>query len=183
MGPENFHEVVICSMSKLFLGGGERTIRVLEVSDNVLSGSVNDRLVEKAGVSIPCNRPVLFVSVSVVGFILSQNGFMLKSQILLDTGVLLVRWALLELENLVLNSTKLVRNFRFSFAPPIQIFGKVKGFEMERTVGRPVPTLFGSVFIIIFKEPPIFKFKSPVTGAAIGTEHSKNRSMITLHHR
>lgn len=78
---------MICNMSKLFLGGGERTIRVLEVSDNVLSGSLNDRLVEKAGVSIPCNRPILFVSLSVVGFILSQNGFMLKSQILLDAGV------------------------------------------------------------------------------------------------
>jgi hypothetical protein len=54
---------------------------------------------------------------------------------------------------------------------------------VERSVRGFVPTLLRSSFIVLVKEPPILKPENIVTFARSGIENSKNRSMITLHHR
>jgi hypothetical protein len=54
---------------------------------------------------------------------------------------------------------------------------------MKRTVRGFTPTLPSSDIIIIFKEPPILKFEDFVMLAWFRVKHSKNRSMVTFHHR
>ena len=169
--PENVHEIVVSSMGKLLLSGGEGAVRILKVGDCVFPGSFDDGLVEETGISVPSNRPVLFVSLSVISFIFSKNGLMLKNKVLLEAGVLLMRWAYLKVKNLILNGFELIRNFRFGFAPPLQIFGKVEGFKMEGTVKGFVPTLLGSIFIVILQEPPVLKLEWLMMIATSGSEN------------
>ena len=95
---------------------------------------------------------------------------------------MLMRWAHLKVKNLILNGFELVRNFRFGFAPPLQIFGKVEGFKMEGTVKGFVPTLLGSIFIVILQEPPVLKLEWLVMIGTSGIENRWNQRVVTFHH-
>ena len=101
--PENVHEIVVSSMGKLLLSGGEGAVRILKVGDCVFPGSFDDGLVEETGISVPSNRPVLFVSLSMISFFFGKYHLMQVDKVLLNIGILLLGWTHLELENLILN--------------------------------------------------------------------------------
>jgi hypothetical protein len=125
--PENTCKIFISSFCQLLLGGGEGAIRVLKVSDGISFGSFDDGLVEETGIPVALNRPILFVALFMVSFILGQDDLMLVFKIFLEADILLVGRAHLQAVYLIFNDLKLVRSFRFAFAPSLKIFGKVMG--------------------------------------------------------
>jgi hypothetical protein len=179
---KNVYIIIVSSMDKLFLSG-EGAIRILKVGDSIFPCPFDNGLMEETGIPIPRNRPVLFVSLPVKSFFFGEYHLMLVDKVLLNTGIFLVGRTHLELENLILNGFKLIRVFRFGFAPPSQGFGKVESLKMEREIRRFMPAVLGNVIIVILKKPPVFKFEWFLALARPGIEDCQNGSMVTLHHR
>jgi hypothetical protein len=96
---------------------------------------------------------------------------MLMTTVLLDYGILLVGWTHLKFKNMIFDGCEGIRIFRFGFAPFSQVFGKEKGFDMKRLVGGFVPAAFGDTFIVIIKEPPVFKLERLVIIATLAIEN------------
>jgi hypothetical protein len=71
MRSENVNKIIISNLGQLILGSGEGAIWILKMSDGVPSGSFDDGLMEKTGIPVTSDRPILFVSLSMIGFIFS----------------------------------------------------------------------------------------------------------------
>jgi hypothetical protein len=65
---KDIYKVTGSSISQLIMSGNISAILIEEVGDGVSPGSFDNGLVEESGIPVPSNRPVLFVSLSMIGF-------------------------------------------------------------------------------------------------------------------
>jgi hypothetical protein len=103
--------------SYLIWSCGIRAIRVREKGDGVFTVSLNDRLVEKACVSVPFNSPTFFGPLNVIDFLSGLKVLVLLVELLLKSGILLGGMEGLICKDLLFNSLELISSFRFESAP------------------------------------------------------------------
>ena len=87
------------------------------------------------------------------------------------------------LKQLIFNSSQLVKDLGFGFAPPAQISDKESSFLSERSRGRALPTFLSNRVVILFHNPPIFETKRFVGSKSFGIKNRKNRSVVAAKHR
>jgi hypothetical protein len=73
------------------------------VGNSVPLGSLDYSLVKEAGISVPLNKAVLFISLFVVGIFFGKGNLVLVFKLFLNGNVMRVRGKHLEVLDLVLN--------------------------------------------------------------------------------